>query len=1081
MKTGHYEVTQEAAEWFGFSSAAVSVLRDAAQDPDFYDWYAPEAHAQTPNAVDYLDGAPRDATVAAAITKFVDVAAGRYARVREHLANDDVRTALYWLGYLLHGVQDLAPHAGRTNAEYAAGPEDPDADPRNIDLARHYTYRLLRTIREAVGGRVFDCLREWDGDGAFSHAEKVKRVQGHDWDLSYAAWRKYERDGEKWTRNPPPLGGIRWPRERVLDELASRILAERTAEPSRRRPSAAAEEACSFEPLAALPASPAKAAWTVFAYMAGDDLSADSIEYAVRQDLHEMKSVGSTDRVHFVAQTDEATERRSYRYRLRRGTPLAADRLEVFRGDVNTGRVGTLVDFVRWGVRAFPAERYALVLWGHGSGHDDHNVYRLARGTLSPRLAAHLVRRRLGFFQSSRRAAIERGGPSRGFGFDDTAADFLDNSELRSALLKIRRILGKPLDLLGFDACLMAMVEVAYQARGAAAVLVSSQLTEPGDGWRYDRAFRALVRKPLLDPETLARRIVAAFRETYGGESTLSAFRVTAVEPLAAEIEFFARSVSPGEYARARRAALDSSPDGPGGHRDLGTFLDAIGPAAVGARRALAKAVLAACGRIEDGAASGIDIYLPDEYRPEEPGGTDEIYERLDFPATRGWAAMLRRVATRPHRPTTHTGSAPQRLASLHALDHHTAPDVLRSVIARDRTRWLDPMRLSVLEPLRAWANDFLGRTAEDADADLRIVILPGITGSQLSDRAGGYGLIWIDPIGLVAGDDFATLRLTPDGERDLDRGVRIEAVGSVPVLYDRLALALLATFGPVVEQVGYDWRHGVAVCGRQVAARLRRILAKSRTRRVAIVAHSMGGLVAAHAVRELGDLAPRVVATVALGVPWRGSFDAAYALRGEGATAETFARLCHKTREEVIDVVQRFWGLTDLLPPDCEALLAASLYAPGPLSRSSFGAHQLASPRDMGRRPPAHTTALVGDRAATVVGVDVRDGVLVPETGPGDGVVPLASATAGGDLPSVRLDVQHATMPLEGDAIAATLHVLRQALAAQHVRNLGPLPALPPLDLAPATSRGALLSRLDAPAEADLRVGELLSLLRLL
>jgi hypothetical protein len=107
MKTGHYEVTQEATEWFGFPSAAVSVLRDAAQDPDFYDWGAPEAHALSPNRDDYLGSAAREKAVAAAIARFVAGVAGRYSRACGHLAKDDVRTALYWVGYLLHSADAL--------------------------------------------------------------------------------------------------------------------------------------------------------------------------------------------------------------------------------------------------------------------------------------------------------------------------------------------------------------------------------------------------------------------------------------------------------------------------------------------------------------------------------------------------------------------------------------------------------------------------------------------------------------------------------------------------------------------------------------------------------------------------------------------------------------------------------------------------------------------------------------------------------------------------------------------------------------------------------------------------------------
>jgi len=61
-QTGHWDVTGETAERFGFSSAAIAILRDAAQDPDFYEWTHPAAHAQTPDGVDLLpEGDPQRA------------------------------------------------------------------------------------------------------------------------------------------------------------------------------------------------------------------------------------------------------------------------------------------------------------------------------------------------------------------------------------------------------------------------------------------------------------------------------------------------------------------------------------------------------------------------------------------------------------------------------------------------------------------------------------------------------------------------------------------------------------------------------------------------------------------------------------------------------------------------------------------------------------------------------------------------------------------------------------------------------------------------------------------------------------
>ena len=58
----------------------------------------------------------------------------------------------------------------------------------------------------------------------------------------------------------------------------------------------------------------------------------------------------------------------------------------------------------------------------------------------------------------------------------------------------------------------------------------------------------------------------------------------------------------------------------------------------------------------------------------------------------------------------------------------------------------------------------------DDETPRVRFFILPGLMGSQLSDRDGNHGLLWIDPVGLAIGSDFPALSLTPDGIHDADQ-----------------------------------------------------------------------------------------------------------------------------------------------------------------------------------------------------------------------------------------------------------------------------------------------------------------------
>ena len=96
---------------------------------------------------------------------------------------------------------------------------------------------------------------------------------------------------------------------------------------------------------------------------------------------------------------------------------------------------------------------------------------------------------------------------TRGIAFDDDAQDFLDNIELKRSWRSITKRLKRKIDILGMDACLMSMAEVAYQtARHAPTSRVGSQEEEPGDGWPYDRILKALATKPAMSPRDLSKR-----------------------------------------------------------------------------------------------------------------------------------------------------------------------------------------------------------------------------------------------------------------------------------------------------------------------------------------------------------------------------------------------------------------------------------------------------------------------------------------------------------------------------------------------------------------------------------------------
>jgi hypothetical protein len=195
-------------------------------------------------------------------------------------------------------------------------------------------------------------------------------------------------------------------------------------------------------------------------------------------------------------------------------------------------------------VKHYPARHYLLVIWNHGSGWDDSNLYanhgdyfsgdpppiarkgvvmnaegsvakgqpRKARPVAMAQARSAIRRAHRALFASTVDTMVR----SRAIAFDDQAKDFLDNMELKRALGEMKKLLGRPLDLIGFDACLMAMLEVNYQIMATARYAVGSEEEEPGNGWPYDRILKALAKKPAMAPDELARTVVAQYAASYG-------------------------------------------------------------------------------------------------------------------------------------------------------------------------------------------------------------------------------------------------------------------------------------------------------------------------------------------------------------------------------------------------------------------------------------------------------------------------------------------------------------------------------------------------------------------------------------
>ncbi|MCB0130640.1 MAG: hypothetical protein KDD78_07320 [Caldilineaceae bacterium] len=258
------------------------------------------------------------------------------------------------------------------------------------------------------------------------------------------------------------------------------------------------------------------AKWTLMIYMAGDN----NLSEAGEKDLSELRSVGSTKDVHVVVEFDRrGSSHESLRYHVEHS---GVEESVVSLGETDCGDPATLLNFVRWSVTNYPAERYALVLWNHGNGWKPDEIDRVARVSgaadyslreAGERAASHLGRT---MFRTSLQRIFEIPTVSeRAICSDDGSGHSLDTLELGNVLQQIATDLGRPLDVLGMDACLMSNLEVAYQVRKFVRYIVASEEVEPNDGWPYDRVLQMLVAQPDRTTEEIAADIAKLYVRSY--------------------------------------------------------------------------------------------------------------------------------------------------------------------------------------------------------------------------------------------------------------------------------------------------------------------------------------------------------------------------------------------------------------------------------------------------------------------------------------------------------------------------------------------------------------------------------------
>lgn len=281
--------------------------------------------------------------------------------------------------------------------------------------------------------------------------------------------------------------------------------------------------------------------WTMMIFINADN----DLEGAGIGDINEMEAVGSDENLNIVVQIDRhkdvVTETENSVYDVSNGNWSGTRRYYIERddnpegissqvkgrlGETDAGSYKSLLDFVDWSVKCYPAEHYYLIIWNHGAG--------------------------LG-----------------GISFDEESKNHITGEQLIDAVQGASKIAGRKIDIVNFDACLMAMVEVAWQLKGYTDIMVASEEVEPGYGLPYTDILKKMAEEPGIEPEALAKHVVDVYTKSYvlGGSQaqrkaqsvTYSAVKIDRMANLMGPIDEFAEALRGnfGDYVRTIHRNVD--------------------------------------------------------------------------------------------------------------------------------------------------------------------------------------------------------------------------------------------------------------------------------------------------------------------------------------------------------------------------------------------------------------------------------------------------------------------------------------------------------------------------------------------
>lgn len=234
--------------------------------------------------------------------------------------------------------------------------------------------------------------------------------------------------------------------------------------------------------------------YTILTYIAGDNNLAPFIDYNIKS-----MSEGANNNVNILAFINRKKNGKKFSQQLLITKNNLEQEDDLFY-NLDSGKPETVIKAIKWAFTKYPADHYMLILWDHGSGSLNRQVFNMTKAVC----------------------------------YDDTTGSYLRDFDLISILEHTNNMLGKKLDILAFDACLMAQLEIAFVAEPFVNYMVSSQEVIPGYGYDYSSLVNYLNNNS-MKPAQFTKVAIDSYHQFYKNTDknyTLSSLDLSYIKPL---------------------------------------------------------------------------------------------------------------------------------------------------------------------------------------------------------------------------------------------------------------------------------------------------------------------------------------------------------------------------------------------------------------------------------------------------------------------------------------------------------------------------------------------------------------------